>query len=116
MINRDGNPKNLSKPKKPIDNLKKPNIEEKRREEKKKEIEERKAEFKNSVKSKWEELGGVNYLPQSEAKSFFEYWSEHGENDRKMRKEKQTSFDIGRRLGTWKKNYRPQNPNGRHNA
>lgn len=35
---------------------------------------------------------------------FYSYWSEHGENDKKMRFEKQTSFSIGRRLGTWKTN------------
>lgn len=37
-------------------------------------------------------------------KSFVEYWTEHGENDRKMRFEKQASFDIKRRLLTWKNN------------
>ena len=36
--------------------------------------------------------------------SFIEYWTEHGENDRKMRFEKQTSFDIKRRLLTWRNN------------
>ena len=35
---------------------------------------------------------------------FYSYWSEHGDNDKKMRYEKQTSFSIGRRLGTWKSN------------
>jgi len=32
---------------------------------------------------------------------FISYWTEHGERDRKMRFEKQTSFDIKRRLNTW---------------
>ncbi len=32
---------------------------------------------------------------------FFEYWTEHGPKDKKMRYEKQTSFDISRRLKTW---------------
>ena len=36
--------------------------------------------------------------------NFFEYWSEHGENDRKMRFEKQTSYDLSKRLKTWKRN------------
>lgn len=36
--------------------------------------------------------------------SFIEYWTEHGENDRKMRFEKQASFDIKRRLLTWRNN------------
>ena len=34
-------------------------------------------------------------------KDFFEYWTEHGPKDKKMRYEKQTSFDISRRLKTW---------------
>ena len=37
-------------------------------------------------------------------KSFIEYWTERGENDRKMRFEKQASFDIKRRLLTWRNN------------
>lgn len=37
-------------------------------------------------------------------RDFYEYWTEHGEKDKKMRFEKQTSFDIKRRLDTWKKN------------
>tara|TARA_R110000803_G_scaffold149081_6_gene214522 strand:- start:1220 stop:1933 length:714 start_codon:yes stop_codon:yes gene_type:complete len=45
-------------------------------------------------------------------KDFFEYWSEHGENDRKMRFEKQKSFGLSRRLSTWKSNQRvDNNPN-----
>jgi hypothetical protein len=35
---------------------------------------------------------------------FFEYWAEHGERDKKMRFEKQTSFAISRRIKTWSKN------------
>ena len=34
---------------------------------------------------------------------FIEYWSEHGENDRKMRFEKEKVFGISRRLSTWHK-------------
>ncbi|WBC28440.1 hypothetical protein RPMD05_56 [Rhodobacteraceae phage LS06-2018-MD05] len=37
-------------------------------------------------------------------KDFISYWTEHGEKDRKMRFEKETSFDISRRLKTWKRN------------
>jgi len=37
-------------------------------------------------------------------KEFYDYWTEHGPNDKKFRREKQTSFDISRRLGTFKKN------------
>lgn len=35
---------------------------------------------------------------------FFLYWTEHGENDRKMKFEKQKSFGISLRLNTWFKN------------
>lgn len=48
-------------------------------------------------------------------KDFFEYWSEHGENDRKMRFEKQKSFGISRRLSTWKKRQIPITKNNPHN-
>ena len=37
-------------------------------------------------------------------KDFYEYWTEHSINDKKMRFEKQTSFDISRRLKTWLRN------------
>ena len=40
---------------------------------------------------------------------FVAYWTEHGENDRKMRFEKEKVFGIGRRLATWSKNYKPKN-------
>jgi hypothetical protein len=84
---------------------------------KEKNIEERKKEFKELTKAKWLELGGDDYLIKSEAINFFNYWAEHGENDRKMRFEKQSSFGIGRRLGTWKSNNQNNNPNGgRNNA
>ena len=42
---------------------------------------------------------------------FFEYWTEHGEKDNKMRFEKEKSFGIGRRLSTWKKNENKFNNN-----
>ncbi len=35
---------------------------------------------------------------------FFDYWSECGERDKKMRFEKETSFSIPKRLARWKKN------------
>lgn len=44
----------------------------------------------------------AEYIPF--AKDFFEYWTEHGEKEKKFRAEKQKSFGIGRRLSTWKKN------------
>lgn len=35
---------------------------------------------------------------------FYLYWTEHGENDKKMRFEKERSFDVTRRLYRWSKN------------
>lgn len=35
---------------------------------------------------------------------FVEYWTEHGDNDKKMRFEKQKSFSTTRRVKTWIKN------------
>ena len=72
--------------------------EEEKEKTRKKTIEERRKDFSESL---------LNFIPDYDAKmvnEFFLYWSEHGENDKKMRFEKQTSFSIERRLGTWKRN------------
>lgn len=37
-------------------------------------------------------------------REFFLYWTESGSNDRKLRFEKEKTFDEARRLATWKKN------------
>lgn len=47
-------------------------------------------------------------------KMFFEYWSEHSENGKKMRFEKETVFDISRRLATWanrERGFKPKSEN-----
>ena len=62
----------------------------------KKNIIERKADFKKSF---------LPFLEIYESKllnDFFQYWTEHGEKDKKMRFEKEKSFGISRRLSTWK--------------
>lgn len=41
---------------------------------------------------------------------FFEYWTEYGPQDRKMRFEKQTSFDVSKRLKRWLKNDKAYHP------
>ena len=61
-------------------------------------IKQRKTEFKKLL-VKYKEIYVLEMM-----KDFFEYWTEHSPNDKKMRFEKQTSFDIGRRLKTWLKN------------
>jgi hypothetical protein len=37
-------------------------------------------------------------------RAFCDYWTEHGDKDKKMRFEKEKSFGLARRLATWKKN------------
>jgi len=37
-------------------------------------------------------------------RDFYEYWTEHGENDRLVKHEKKDSFSIPRRLATWHRN------------
>lgn len=39
--------------------------------------------------------------PKKMIEDFFGYWSEHGAKDKKMRYEKEKSYDIKRRLVTW---------------
>jgi len=66
--------------------------------EKVKSIEERKAEFFNSLHP------FISTHSSTLLKEFASYWTEHGVKDKKMRFEKQTSFDANRRLTTWKRN------------
>jgi hypothetical protein len=42
-------------------------------------------------------------------REFYEYWTEHGEHDKKMRFEKQSSFNIELRLKRWNKNIQERN-------
>jgi hypothetical protein len=43
---------------------------------------------------------------------FYLYWTEHGEKDKKMKFEKQTSFGLSQRLATWNKNdFKPKQQN-----
>ena len=53
----------------------------------------------------WEKL--VPYIEQygkALIREFFDYWTEHNENGRKMRFEKEKTFEISRRLARWSKN------------
>jgi len=63
----------------------------------KEEIKKRKEEFKNSLRP----FISISY-DKILMTEFFEYWSEHGDNDKKMRFEKEKSFSVDRRLKTWK--------------
>lgn len=48
--------------------------------------------------------------PKDMLRDFFDYWTEHGTNDKKMRFEKEKTFGITRRLSTWHKNLNKFNP------
>jgi hypothetical protein len=42
-------------------------------------------------------------------REFYDYWTEHGEQDKKMRFEKQSSFNLELRLKRWNKNVQERN-------
>jgi len=68
-------------------------------------IEERKINFANSLKQFLETFG------KEVLNDFYLYWCEHGINDKKMRFEKEKSFDINLRLKRWVKNDKNINKN-----
>lgn len=74
----------------------------------KKTIEERKQEFEFLA------TGASLGMPSSELKLFIDYWTEHGLKDRKMRFEKEKSFDIFKRIARWMNN--KKQPHGRKSA
>ena len=43
-------------------------------------------------------------------REFFDYWTEHNENGKKMRFEKEKTFEISRRLARWSKNNNNNKP------
>ena len=69
--------------------------EKKSKEKKIKNIKERKKIFAEKL-AEFKELYSSELL-----RNFYEYWTEHGENDKKMRFEKEKSYSIERRLRTW---------------
>lgn len=73
-------------------------IAPKKEKAKPKDMNERKQDFANLLKPLVQDFGRIMIL------QFFNYWTEAGPNDKKMRFEKQTSFDPKKRLATWKKN------------
>ena len=66
---------------------------------------------KNILKKKLDEY--VREYGKQLIYDFFLYWSEHGDNDRKMRFEKERTFGVKARLNTWKNraNGKYDNPN-----
>ena len=61
-------------------------------------IDDRKRSFYNSLRDY------VKEYSKGLLREFYEYWTEHGPRDRKMRFEKEKSFDVSRRLKTWSAN------------
>lgn len=76
-------------------------LEEKKEVVKLKPLEERREEFFNEV-VKIASYNSFDYLERN--KKFISYWSEHSSKGKKMRFEKETVFDISKRLLTWYKN------------
>jgi hypothetical protein len=58
-------------------------------------IEERKSKFYGSISL------FIDKHPKKMLREFYDYWSEHGEKDKKMRFEKEKTFGIEQRLRTW---------------
>lgn len=84
--------------------------EDKIREEKKIEdnnIDSRKLKFAHTLKP------FVDVYGKDVIRNFYDYWTEHGENDKKMRYEKEKSFGLNRRLTTWNNNNFKNNNNGK---
>ena len=80
--------------------------ESKESKEEKNNINSRKTSFANSLKP------FVGVYSKEMLNEFYFYWTEHGVNDKKMRFEKQTSFDINLRLLNWnKRSFKKQNQN-----
>lgn len=72
-----------------------------------KNIEARKIEFYNSIPPFLSDQ-----FTKQDAREFYEYWIEHGPRDKKMRFEKEKSFNVDRRIRTWIKNkskFQPKN-------
>jgi len=74
-----------------------------------KDIYKRKQVFRTSISKFIKD--NPNKYPKQLYIDFEEYWTEHGEKDKKMRFEKQKTFGLSRRLSSWNKtgfnNYEP---------
>jgi len=65
-------------------------------------IEQREKEFYSKISEHWKK--SHSDMPKEEVREFFDYWTERGDSDKKMRFEKEKTFGISRRMTTWKKN------------
>ncbi len=80
-----------------------PSVQEKEKEKEKEQnsIEARKSKFYDLLAIH------IDKYPKEMLRDFFDYWTEHGDLDKKMRFEKENTFGIKQRLATWHK----RNPN-----
>ena len=70
-----------------------------------KSIEERAKDFMQLVAD-----SGLEKYGAEMCRDFFDYWTEHNPNGKKMRFEMQKIFDVKKRLATWNKNnFKKQN-------
>ena len=65
-------------------------------------IQDREKEFYVKLGLEWKSK--MPDMSKEEVRKFYEYWTEHGDNDKKMRFEKEKTFGISRRLKTWNNN------------
>jgi hypothetical protein len=68
-----------------------------------KDINKRKQEFASDLTSFVEKYG------KAIIREFYDYWTEHGDKDKKMRFEKEKSFNLELRLERWNKNVQERN-------
>jgi hypothetical protein len=68
-----------------------------------KDINKRKQEFASDLTSFVDTYGKVMI------REFYDYWTEHGDRDKKMRFEKEKSFNLELRLERWNKNVQERN-------
>lgn len=66
-------------------------------------LDERMEDFKIQV------LSFRNQYSDDMLEAFFNYWTEHNENGKKMRFEQQKIFNLGMRLSTWQRNEQKRN-------
>lgn len=72
--------------------------------------EERELKFYNDIARFVGKIDGMN---RDDFREFYNYWIEKGDNDKKMRFEKESTFGLKRRLSTWKTNKSKFNTKGK---
>lgn len=89
--------------------------EEKEKEKEKEEVKVKVKEDINGRKLKFSSSIQVflSEYDRNDLLDFYNYWTEHGEKDKKMRFEKETSFDVKKRIERWMSNKQKFKGNGK---